>query len=81
MAEAPCVSFVVQSSSTYSPALLKAVLPKQNPPNLPNHFAKQKNTQRIQKPGVPYVVCTFLLSSLLVTMNLSGSTWIITYLF
>lgn len=31
--------------------LSAAIPPKQNPPNLPNHFAKQKNTQKIQKQG------------------------------
>lgn len=51
MAEAPWVSFVVQSSSTYSTTFLAIPPKKKIPPNLPNHFAKQKDTQKIEKPG------------------------------
>ena len=32
------------------PRLSAAIPPKQNPPNLPNHFAKQKNTQKVPNP-------------------------------
>ena len=32
------------------PRLSAAIPPKQNPPNLSNHFAKQKNTQKVPNP-------------------------------
>ena len=61
------------------PQLSIATPPKQNPPNLPNRFAKQKNTQKVQKPGglgrMVSVVCVTrpLLSLLLaIYMELFG---------